>query len=99
MEAHDVAKCPGGFHGNWVPTSAAQRHNGPMNKIAGPVDRVVVVGAGIAGLAAASKLRQAGIDAVVLEARDRVGRCTPSISPVFRSTWAAPGFTIPSAIH
>src|SRR5262245_13865193 len=44
-----------------------------MNKIAGPVDRVVVVGAGIAGLAAASRLRQAGIDAVVLEARDRVG--------------------------
>jgi len=44
-----------------------------MNKIAGPVERVVVVGAGIAGLAAASTLRQAGIDAVVLEARDRVG--------------------------
>ena len=44
-----------------------------MNKIAGPVERVVVVGAGIAGLAAASRLRQAGIDAVVLEARDRIG--------------------------
>jgi polyamine oxidase len=44
-----------------------------MNKIAGRVERVVVVGAGIAGLAAASRLRQAGIDAVVLEARDRIG--------------------------
>ena len=44
-----------------------------MNKIAGPVERVVVVGAGIARLAAASRLRQAGIDAVVLEARDRIG--------------------------
>jgi monoamine oxidase len=38
-----------------------------------PVDRVVVVGAGIAGLAAASRLRRAGIEYVVLEARDRVG--------------------------
>ena len=38
-----------------------------------PVDRVVVVGAGIAGLAAASRLRRAGIPCVVLEARDRVG--------------------------
>ena len=44
-----------------------------MDKIAGPVERVVVVGAGIAGLAAASTLRQAGIDAVVLEARNRIG--------------------------
>ena len=44
-----------------------------MSEIAGPVDRVVVVGAGIAGLAAASRLRQAGIACVVLEARDRIG--------------------------
>jgi monoamine oxidase len=34
---------------------------------------VVVVGAGAAGLAAADALRRAGTDAVVLEARDRVG--------------------------
>jgi NADPH-dependent 2,4-dienoyl-CoA reductase/sulfur reductase-like enzyme len=60
-------------YGNWVPAPAAWRNNGPMNKIAGPLERVVVVGAGIAGLAAASRLRQAGIDAVVLEARDRIG--------------------------
>jgi monoamine oxidase len=44
-----------------------------VSEIAGPVDRVVVVGAGIAGLAAASRLRGAGIDCVVLEARDRIG--------------------------
>src|SRR5262249_7716457 len=34
---------------------------------------VVVVGGGIAGLTAASELAAAGIDTVVLEARDRVG--------------------------
>ena len=35
--------------------------------------RVVVVGAGFAGLAAADELRAAGMDVTVLEARDRVG--------------------------
>jgi len=34
---------------------------------------VVVVGAGVAGLTAASRLAAAGVDVVVLEARDRVG--------------------------
>jgi len=48
-------------------------HYGPVSEIAGPVDRVVIVGAGIAGLAAASRLTAAGIDYVVLEARDRIG--------------------------
>mmetsp|Transcript_5183 Transcript_5183/g.12401 ORF Transcript_5183/g.12401 Transcript_5183/m.12401 type:complete len:500 (-) Transcript_5183:403-1902(-) len=35
--------------------------------------RVVVVGAGVAGLSAAQHLRQEGFDVLVLEARDRVG--------------------------
>lgn len=34
---------------------------------------VLLIGAGIAGLSAASFLREAGVDCVVLEARDRVG--------------------------
>ena len=35
--------------------------------------RVLVIGAGVAGLAAASALRAAGRDVVVIEARDRIG--------------------------
>ncbi len=38
-----------------------------------PVGRVVIVGAGIAGLTVANALRQADVEAVVLEARDRIG--------------------------
>jgi monoamine oxidase len=41
--------------------------------ITGPVERVVVVGAGIAGLTAANALTHAGTECVVLEARDRIG--------------------------
>jgi polyamine oxidase len=48
-------------------------HDGAVSEIAGPVDRVVVVGAGISGLAAATRLWRAGISCVVLEARDRIG--------------------------
>jgi monoamine oxidase len=41
--------------------------------IAEPVQRVVVVGAGIAGLTVANALEHAGVGCVVLEARGRVG--------------------------
>src|SRR5271154_5608094 len=41
--------------------------------VEGPVDRVVVVGAGIAGLTVARALTLAGVDCVVLEGRDRLG--------------------------
>ncbi|MGC4007679.1 MAG: FAD-dependent oxidoreductase [Pseudomonas sp.] len=42
--------------------------------------RVLVIGAGFAGLAAARRLREAGIDCVVLEARLRIGGRVHSIS-------------------
>lgn len=38
-----------------------------------PVERVLVVGAGIAGLAVANAMAHAGVECVVLEARDRIG--------------------------
>lgn len=44
-----------------------------MGVLVRPVDRVIVVGAGIAGLATASQLSRAGIPYLVLEARDRIG--------------------------
>jgi monoamine oxidase len=45
--------------------------------------RVVVVGAGLAGLAAASELRRAGLDVQVLEARSVVGGRVRTIRSVF----------------
>ena len=41
--------------------------------VAGPVERVLVVGAGIAGLTVANALGHGGVECVVVEARDRIG--------------------------
>jgi monoamine oxidase len=41
--------------------------------MADPTTAVVVVGAGFAGLSAATALADAGCDVTVLDARDRVG--------------------------
>jgi monoamine oxidase len=39
----------------------------------GDPDRVIIVGAGWAGLTLANALRNAGVDHVLLEGRDRIG--------------------------
>src|SRR6185503_9488817 len=52
-----------------VPPAAAE----PFAMTPGGGRKVVVLGAGIAGLVSAYELRKAGWDVTVLEARDRVG--------------------------
>ena len=52
---------------------AVLTHAVPAFALPGPPPRVIVVGAGIAGLAAAQRLKTHGFDVTVLEARDRVG--------------------------
>jgi monoamine oxidase len=54
------------------------------------MSRVVVVGAGLAGLTAATDLRQAGVEVTVLEARDRVGGRTHGIE-VAPGSWVDGG--------
>ena len=41
--------------------------------VAGPVERVLVVGAGIAGLTVANALTHGGVECVVVDARERIG--------------------------
>lgn len=48
-----------------------------------PATRVVVIGAGLAGLVAAFRLQRADVDVIVLEARDRVGGRLYSIADGF----------------
>ncbi|MBG0814606.1 NAD(P)/FAD-dependent oxidoreductase [Planomonospora sp. ID82291] len=45
----------------------------PPGGVVGEVTRVIVIGAGLAGLAAANALASAGVEVLVLEARDRLG--------------------------
>ena len=58
-----------GLAAGGVPQALARRHRGRQERAAD----VVVVGAGLAGLTAARRIRHDGRSVIVLEARDRVG--------------------------
>ncbi|MEI5585268.1 MULTISPECIES: flavin monoamine oxidase family protein [unclassified Agromyces] len=64
------ATAPGTVHGAYNEGLRAGR---AMADVAEEGDRVAVIGAGIAGLAAARTLADRGIDVVVIEASDRLG--------------------------
>ena len=57
-------------------------------RVAGTGERVAVIGAGLAGAAAASRLVAAGAEVMVFEARDRVGGRVQSV--VDEKTWPVP---------
>ena len=56
--------------GAGVPLLPAERTRATTRK---PGDRILVIGAGIAGIAAARRLKQRGFDVIVLEGRSRIG--------------------------
>lgn len=77
---HEPSNCYSGLGQPFValPTHPARVEKAALLRTAsvpGPESRkkVIVVGAGISGLRAASILYQNGIDVVVVEARDRIG--------------------------
>ena len=71
------------FLGGALASAALLRGIGALEQVDDPARRVVVVGAGLAGLTAALDLTDLGWDVVVLEARDRVGGRVHTIREAF----------------
>lgn len=61
------------------PTVRVENTEDATAGVDGPVERVIVLGAGMSGLVAARALHLAGVDVVVLEGRDRIGGRTHTI--------------------
>jgi len=76
--------------------ASGRRVGAAIVELAEPGEAVVVVGAGIAGLAAARDLTDAGFGVVVLEARDRIGGRLDTVQP---TGWPIPVERGASWIH
>jgi monoamine oxidase len=74
---------------------SGQRAARALADLAEPGERIAVIGAGIAGLAAARQLTDAGFDVMVIEARDRLGG---RIQTVVNDAWPVPVELGPSFI-
>ena len=59
----------------------------------------IVIGAGVAGLAAARELKKAGVEVTILESTDRAGgRCLTIASPTFaEGVYAEAGMRFPES--
>ena len=66
-----------------------------VQDVAAPGERIIVVGAGIAGITAARQLVDAGFSVVVVEARDRIGGRIDTVSV----DWPFPIERGPSFVH
>ena len=71
------------------------RAAGQVQAVAQPGERITVIGAGIAGITAATQLRTAGFTVIVVEARDRVGGRIETVT----QGWPFPIELGPSFIH
>jgi monoamine oxidase len=60
---------------------------------------VIVLSAGIAGIAFASRLQQLGYSVIVLEARASAGGCGRITRSAFQLIWAARGLPVSMAIR
>ncbi|CDR94461.1 amine oxidase, putative [Babesia bigemina] len=76
----NMSKIHMALHTDFHPSEVNKKFRNNFNNLVPRETDVVVVGAGIAGLVAASYLKSCGVDVVVLEGRDRVGgrACTTS---------------------